>query len=89
MLEASLGPVVAAPGPTQYHLVGNSIIEVDGDTATGLSTFVVLRRREGDEPEVQLLGEYDDTFVREDGRWRFQVRRAGLEIPDRRLPREA
>jgi ketosteroid isomerase-like protein len=87
MLVESLGPRIEAPGPTAFHLVANSIISVDGDTATGTSTFVVLRRGAGDVVEFQSMGEYDDVFVREDGRWRIQTRRAGLDIPDLKPPR--
>jgi uncharacterized protein (TIGR02246 family) len=84
MLVENLGPRIEAPGPTAFHLVANSIITVDGDTATGHSTFVVLRRGEGDVVEFQSMGDYQDTFVREDGAWRIQARVAGLDIPDLR-----
>jgi uncharacterized protein (TIGR02246 family) len=85
MLEAALGPNPEPPGPTQYHLVANSLIEVDGDEAHGTSTFAVIRREDGDQPALQLLGEYDDTFAREDGRWRFRRRVAHVDVPARRL----
>ncbi len=85
MLEANLGPNPEPPGPTQYHLVANTQIELDGDVARSNSTFAVIRREDGDQPALQLLGEYDDTFAREDGRWRIRQRIAHVDVPARRV----
>jgi len=85
MLEGLLGPNPEPPGPTQFHLVANTQIDVTGDTATGTSTFAVIRREEGDQPALQLFGEYEDTFAREDGRWRIRRRIAHVDIPSRRV----
>jgi uncharacterized protein (TIGR02246 family) len=85
MLEEALGPNPPAPGPTHRHLVANEQIEVDGDRATAVSTWMLASRTEGDVPELTLLGHYLDTLVREDGRWRFLTREAHVDIPDRPL----
>jgi uncharacterized protein (TIGR02246 family) len=83
MLEERLPSNPPPPGPTSRHVVSNPVIDVDGDTATASVTWALLRRGEGDEPELALLGHYDDVLAREDGRWRFKSRRAHIDIPDR------
>jgi uncharacterized protein (TIGR02246 family) len=83
MLEERLAPNPPAPGPTHRHLVANDRIELDGDRATAVSTWILASRAEGDVPELTLLGTYRDTLVREDGRWRFASREARVDIPDR------
>jgi len=56
-----------------YHLMSNFVIDVDGDNATAWSrwAFVVPGERGA---AISQAGRYDDTLVREDGRWRFQRR---------------
>jgi uncharacterized protein (TIGR02246 family) len=83
MLEERLPPNPPAPGPTSRHVVSNPVIEVDGDGATASLTWALISRDEADEPELALLGHYDDVLAREDGRWRFKSRRAHIDIPDR------
>jgi uncharacterized protein (TIGR02246 family) len=86
MLEERLPPNPPAPGRTSRHVVSNPVIEVDGDGATASVTWALIQRGEADEPELALLGHYDDVLAREDGRWRFKSRRAHIDIPDRPVP---
>lgn len=84
MLEERLPANPPAPGPTSSHVVSNPVIDVDGDTATASVTWALIRRgADEDQPELALLGHYDDVLEREDGRWRFKSRRAHIDIPDR------
>lgn len=85
MLEERIGPRVEAPGPTHFHVVGNERIEPDGDRAGATSTWMLLRRGDGDVPELVLLGRYVDELVREDGEWRFASRQALTDVPERPL----
>ncbi len=85
MLEEKLTPSPPAPGPTDYHLMTNESIELNGDQATAESTFVVITRSEQDTPIVRLLGRYQDQLVREDGEWRFASRRVHMDVPDFKL----
>jgi ketosteroid isomerase-like protein len=89
MLEERLSPNPPAPGPTSWHVVANPMIDLDGDSATASVTWALIRRGEGDQPELALLGHYDDVLAREDGRWRFKSRRAEIDIPHRPAPRPA
>jgi len=84
MLEERL-PGRGASGQTSWHLLTEPEIELRGDTATGSVTWAWVGRGDGDTPEMRLLGHYDDTYVREHGRWRFQRRIAYTDIPHRPL----
>jgi uncharacterized protein (TIGR02246 family) len=60
-----------APGRNTAHLIGNSVIEVSGDSAQVSSDCVVFEQL-GDEPwTVRRASRMRDRLVREDGAWRF------------------
>lgn len=70
-MEKNMG---TAPNKAKnYHLLSNFVITVTGDTATAWSrwAFVVPGERGA---AISQAGRYDDTLVREDGRWRFKRR---------------
>jgi len=56
--------------PVFIHLLTNAIIDVDGDRAAAVSkwTFVKI---DDNKPTIANIGQYDDTFIRENGRWKF------------------
>jgi uncharacterized protein (TIGR02246 family) len=83
MLAERIGARVPAPGPTEFHLVANPTVELDGNRASAESTWALIVRGEGDTPDLTLLGRYRDQLVREDGRWRFARRESHTEIPVR------
>jgi 3-phenylpropionate/cinnamic acid dioxygenase small subunit len=57
------------------HLCGNSIIDVDDQTARAITDFVAFERL-GDGPwQVHTIGQYHDRLVLQDGMWRFAERR--------------
>jgi hypothetical protein len=75
-----------APGPqSSWHLLTDPVITVDGDRATGLLTWSWVGRGDGDAPVMRLLGTYEDSYVRENGRWRFRTRIAHTNIPHKQL----
>jgi uncharacterized protein (TIGR02246 family) len=84
MLKERL-PRRAGPGPASWHLLSEPVIDLDGDRATGSVTWAWVGRGDEDTPVMRLLGHYDDTYVREHGRWRFQRRVAYTDIPHRPL----
>ena len=74
------------PGPqSSWHLLTDPVIIVDGDRATGLLTWSWVGRGDGNVPVMRLLGTYEDTYVREHGRWRFRTRIAHTNIPHKEL----
>jgi hypothetical protein len=72
-------------GQASWHLLTEPEIELHGDRATGSVTWALVGRDDADAPVLRLLGHYDDTYVRENGRWRFQRRIAHTDIPQRPL----
>jgi ketosteroid isomerase-like protein len=85
MLTERLAGNPAPPGPTSWHLVTESGVDVRGDWATGTVTWALIQRGDGDTPVMRLLGHYDDVYVRERGRWRYRRRIAYTDIPYRAL----
>jgi ketosteroid isomerase-like protein len=85
MLTERLPGNPAPPGPTSWHLVTESGIDVRGDWATGTVTWALIQRGDGDQPVMRLLGRYDDVYVRERGQWRYRRRIADTDIPYRKL----
>jgi uncharacterized protein (TIGR02246 family) len=56
-----------------YHLLSNFVISVQGDTATAWSRWAfVVPGQSG--ATISQAGRYDDTLVRENGKWRFKRR---------------
>jgi hypothetical protein len=74
-MEAAFKDSRAAAIPTNFHLLTNAIIDVQGDRATAWSKWTFMRMVEG-KPVVALAGQYQDTLVREGGRWKFLRRTA-------------
>jgi ketosteroid isomerase-like protein len=85
MLKERLAGNPGPPGPTSWHLATESGVDVRGDWATGTVTWALIQRGDGDKPVMRLLGHYDDVYVREHGRWRYQRRIAHTDIPHRPL----
>jgi uncharacterized protein (TIGR02246 family) len=63
------------------HLVTNVEIAVNGDRATTLSTWVYITRGAGEEPQLALVGHYEDELRRTAAGWRFARRAAPCDIP--------
>jgi uncharacterized protein (TIGR02246 family) len=64
---------VQPDGARGKHMTANTTIEVRGDTATGTTDYLFVRAgAEG--IAIVSAGRYDDTLVREGGRWRFRER---------------
>lgn len=59
------------------HLLGQTLIKVDGDTAGADTYFFAVSRKaesDGSEALLQMGGRYVDRLVREEGRWKVKDR---------------
>ena len=65
-----------------FHLMTNFYIQVDGDRAKARSKWTFMGRTPDNKLEPRLAGHYDDTFIREDGKWKFLSREAPHDIPN-------
>lgn len=60
--------------PQVLHWVQPGLIDVDGDTATA-RFYVQENIKDANGDSFRVAGVYNDELVREDGSWRFSVRR--------------
>src|SRR5579863_8781766 len=81
LVDGMRGTLLTDTGGDDVHVAVNEVIELDGDRAEVTSTWVYLIRAGGDVPEVSKIGHYEDVVTRENGEWRFQRRRAPMDIP--------
>jgi uncharacterized protein (TIGR02246 family) len=56
---------------SDYHLVSNVEVDVDGDHAHARSRHLMMTRDKAGHPTPTLAGYYEDEFVREDGQWKI------------------
>jgi len=78
-MEKNLGT-----GPNRgntYHVLSNFIIDVQGDKATAWSRWAFITPAADGKPVINQGGHYDDTLVRENGKWKFQRRTASTDLP--------
>lgn len=68
------------PPLTMIHVISTPRIELQGDTATGEGMWLVAAPAEGGGLQVNTAGRHLDELVREDGRWRFALRRGVFDI---------
>lgn len=70
--EAAVGHIAGgAEHATMYPMIHNLLIDIDGDRATS-SCVMVIGRPEIDSADI--MGEYTDSYRRENGRWHFSER---------------
>jgi ketosteroid isomerase-like protein len=69
-----------------FHLNGQHVVEIDGDSATGIAYCQVKHVSEEDGHEVVTDSSvrYDDGYIRQDGRWYISTRIAHFTVNDRR-----
>jgi hypothetical protein len=84
LMEKMIGSNTTGAVPTSFHVLSNEDIDVQGDRASSVTKWIFVRQSADGKPEWVFLGHYDDTFVRENGRWRFLRREAFTDIPVQR-----
>ena len=81
-IQAFMEKAIAGPNTAHnFHVLSNFIIDVNGDTATAWSRWTFMVPGPNNTAVAAQSGRYDDTLVREDGRWRFKKRVASNDIP--------
>ncbi len=63
------------PKGSNFHIMSNFIIDVQGDRATANSMFVFYKL-EKSVPVPAVAGRYEDVLIRENGEWKFLTRNA-------------
>lgn len=81
LMDSTIGHDPDPAGHGSFHVLTNERIDVDGDTATGVTKWIFVMPGDGGNPRWVYLGHYDDQFIRENGRWRFLRREAFTDLP--------
>ena len=67
------------PKGTNFHMMSNVIIDLQGDKATASSKWIFFKMA-GSKPEGAIAGRYDDELIRENGQWKFLKRVAAPPV---------
>jgi hypothetical protein len=81
LMQKNLGATATSRPGSTYHLLTNFLIDVRGDTATAWSRWNFVVTSSDNNPKILYGGHYDDTLIRENGRWKFKKRVAVNDIP--------
>jgi hypothetical protein len=81
LMEETIGAKTDKPITPNYHIFTNEMIAVNGSRATALSKWIFIVLGEGVKPQMMYLGHYEDSLVRENGRWKFLKRTVYTDIP--------
>jgi hypothetical protein len=81
LMEDSIGKDTKGSAAGNYHVFTNDMISVDGDQAKAITKWMFIVQGETSRPQPFYLGHYEDTIVREGGRWKFLRRAVYGDIP--------
>jgi 3-phenylpropionate/cinnamic acid dioxygenase small subunit len=62
------------------HVISNTELEIDGDSARASSYFMVFQQVDDFPLQPIVSGRYDDSFERVDGTWRFNGRHLSIDL---------
>ncbi len=86
MMEKMIGGQPNDDPQRNYHLMSSFDIGVDGDAAWAWSRWTFIGLDSEGRPKVLHAGRYDDELVREDGAWKFRLRRVSGDLPGQPPP---
>jgi hypothetical protein len=89
MLEAVFARTTRGQYGNSYHIMSDIMIDVEGDTASSWSRWTWIVEGEDGKPVPQRSGHYEDTFVRENGDWKFKYRLTVTELPTAEKDKDA
>ena len=82
LMEDTIGrntnKAVSAPN---CHLFTNEVIHVKGDTASAITKWIFAIQGKDTRPQLFYIGHYEDSMIREKGRWKFLRRVVYGDIP--------
>ena len=81
LMEETIGKSTDINTTPNYHLFMNEVIHVNGDEADATSKWIFVVQGEKGGPQPFFLGHYEDSFIRENGRWKFLKRVVHADIP--------
>jgi hypothetical protein len=81
MLEKVYRRVAPGRYGSDYHIMSDFIITLDGNSATSWSRWTWIVEGEEGKPVAQRSGHYEDDLVKEGNQWKFQHRLTVTELP--------
>lgn len=81
LMDGTIGHNPLPEGSGTFHVLTNDRITVNGDRAEAVTKWLYVTPGQGGGPNTVLLGHYNDTFIREDGAWKFLRREAPVDLP--------
>jgi uncharacterized protein (TIGR02246 family) len=86
MMEKMIGGQLNEAAQSNFHVMTNFDVQVDGDKGTAWSRWTFVAQDPDKRARVLYAGRYDDELVREDGRWRFKRRTVSGDLPGQPPP---
>jgi hypothetical protein len=79
LMESTIGKDMSIA--QSCHLFTNETIHINGDQATAVTKWIFVVTGESNRPQPLFLGHYEDSMIRENGRWKFLRRVVRADIP--------
>ena len=81
LMDSMIGHNPLPEGSGTFHILTNDVIDITGDRASAVTKWMYMTPGEEGEPNIDVLGHYNDKFIREDGAWKFLRREAPVDLP--------
>jgi 3-phenylpropionate/cinnamic acid dioxygenase small subunit len=78
-MEKTFANAKEIPKGSNFHMMSNVIIDLQGDRATASSKWIFFTLDKA-KPEGAIAGRYDDVLIRENGAWKFLKRVAAPPV---------
>jgi hypothetical protein len=89
LMENSIGKNTEKISAPNFHLFTNEIIDLNGNQADATTKWIFVVQGENNRPQALMLGHYEDSMTRENGRWKFLRRVVHGDIPpDSAIPKK-
>ena len=81
LMDDTIGKDTGMGTSPNFHLFSNETIHVNGNKADARTKWIFVVQGENGRPQPLYLGHYEDSLVRENGRWKFLRRIVHADIP--------
>jgi hypothetical protein len=81
LMEDTIGKNTGNSGAPNFHIFTNETIQLNGDRANATTKWIFMVQGTEGRPQPFYLGHYEDTLIRENGRWKFLRRVVHSDIP--------
>jgi len=89
LMENTIGKNTEKVSAPNFHIFSNETVRVNGDHAEATTKWIFVVQGDANRPQPLYLGHYEDSMVREGGRWKFLRRVVHADIPsDEALSRQ-